>query len=855
MNKQPKKTVLCLLCALLPAAAVTAALALSGVCPFGSKSMGILDMSNQYLSFLASLRDLLTGKASALYLPSMALGGNMTGVLAYYLMSPLNLLVCLFPKEELLTAVCLLFILRVGLCGLTMGLYAGSRRGWGWRVLVPALAYGLMAYTVAYSTNYQWIDGLILLPLIALGIARIAEGKPGWLYILALGGALISNFYIGYILCLFSVLFFLGELLSTPNLRRSRPGHTLIRFALASLGAGALAAFLLIPTFLSLRGGKAGIDSAAFSQGSDFSFPAFFSKLFPGAFNYDELTPVGRPNIYCGSVTAALAVLYFCNRAIPRRRRAATGALLAALVISFCVPALDLIWHGMNVPTWLNYRYSFLFSFLLAAASDAELASLREGTRPWQLLLPVGVTALLGVIAFLGQSYSYVTWHAAVGGGAVTAGACVLLWLSLRPKTGPRLAAAACAAAVLLHAGELTANAKLSFDQLFASSSDPAAWAAYVSEKGAAMALADTGDQLVRVDSPDSFSQNRCEPMLFDYDGLSHYSSNVAQKNLDFLERMGLSRYNGLYALYHGGVTAGADSLLAVGYVVAADMPKPYTALASAGRYTAYANPYALPVGWTADSAMDGSAQGEDPFAYTQALFDAAAPEVGQALYIPARAQAPDLDGLTDAGDGRYVLDSALSGSLTYTVTPQADGPLYGYLDFAGYPGVMVYVNGAFSAYYATGQTNGSLYLGTFSAGEAVSVRVQAALDVTVGRTAFVTEDIRALAAYHSALSGGGCPLAKLSDAHFAGSFTTGEGDSLLVLTIPYDEGWRITLDGQAAQAHEIQDCLTALDVTAGAHTLDMRYIPAGLPAGIGVSVLTAALLAAVYFRSRRKSA
>ena len=849
MKKTPKRSSILLAALLLPMGLMTVLFALCGLAPFGSRSLGVLDMSTQYLSFLGSLRDIVTGKASPLYLPSMTLGGNMAGVMAYYLISPLNLLTCLFPLEDLLTAVGLLYILRVGLCGLTMAIYAGSRHGWSWRVLLPALAYGLTGYMLAYSICYQWQDCVILLPLTALGIARLTEGRGWRLYAFSLAAALAINFYTGYILCLFAVLFFLYELLTGPG---SRPGRALGVFALASLAAGAMAAVVLLPAFYSLMGGKAELDLSLLSAAVKFPFTSLFVKLLPGAFNYDELTPVGLPNIFCGGITTALAALYFVNGRIPRRRRIGTGLLLGTLVLSFWFAAPDLVWHGMNVPGWYNYRYSFLFSFLLIAAGDRALALLREGTRPRHLAAPAAAGALIAALALTSPARDLISPAAAIWTLALTAALCGGLYLLLRPGAGPRLAAGLGAAVLLVHMADLGLNAKLSLDQLTATSSDPAKWAAYVSEKSAALALADTGGTLTRVESPTLFDQNRCEPMLFCYDGLSHYSSNVPLKDLAFLRRLGIACYKDLFSLYGPDVTAGADSLLGIRYLVAAELNKPtYRAGASSGGYTVYENPACLPVGWTADGAFAETVAAPDPFAYIQGLYEAAAPQVDSALYTPAGA-ALTLEGLADAGAGRYTLDGGPTGDLTYSVTPQADGPLYGFIDIQDYPGVMVYVNDAYLAYYATGQTNGTLYLGDFASGDTVTVRVQAATDLTVTGAAFATEHADALADYLHAMAEGGCTLQKRSPAHFTGSFTAGADDPLLVLTIPYDSGWHVTLDGQAVQPLQVQDCLMAVPVTAGDHSLDMRYVPPGLIPGACISAGALAICLFLALRKRR---
>ena len=193
------------------------------------------------------------------------------------------------------------------------------------------------------------------------------------------------------------------------------------------------------------------------------------------------------------------------------------------------------------------------------------------------------------------------------------------------------------------------------------------------------------------------------------------------------------------------------------------------------------------------------------------------------------------------------------SGSLTYTLTVRADGPLYGQIRLADYPGMMLFVNDAYRAYYGTAQTNGSLYLGDFAAGDTVTVRLSVNGDLNTVGAAFATESLPALSAYRDALADGGCALTKLAGHHFAGSFTTGQGDELLLLTIPYNTGWTVTLDGAEVEPIEVLDCLMAIPVGPGEHTLDMRFMPPGLIPGLAVTVLAAAGCLALGLWERRK--
>ena len=858
MKTSPKRSHILLLSFLLPAGLMTAVLALCGICPFGSRSLGVMDMTHQYLSFLYSLRDILSGEASLFYLPSMCLGGNMASVATYYLLSPLNLLVCLFPRESMLEAMSVLYILRVGLCGLTMAVFCCRRNGSSLRCLFAALAYAFMAYMLAYSFNYLWQDCVILLPLIALGIGRLARGEDGGklLYPLCLGAALFINFYIGYILCLFSVLFFLFELFSQEHLTPARAGRAAVSFGLMSLLAGALAAVALLPAFLSLAGGKAEFSLSILTLTTNFDFPDLFSKLYPGAFVYEEIMPAGMPHIFCGTATLTLAVLYFTNPRISRRRRILTGCFLAVLALSFWITALDLIWHCLNTPSWYNYRYSFLFSFLLCMIADEELTLFKDSLRPRHGTIAVIVLSAICLLAFLGRShdyYSYVTWHSGVAALLFSVLLISVLSGIALPKTGRRLSCALMATLLLLHAGELAINAKLSLDDLTVPSSDPALYAEYAAEKAAAFSLVPDDGTYVRTESTVMHDMNRCEPMLFGYDGISHYGSTISQNSLDFLDRLGLDRYTDLWSLYGTGVTAGTDTLLGVRYLVDAATVKDYTPIAQANGYTVWENETALPVAWTADEAIAGETCA-DPvsFANVQAIYDMAAPEVQESLYRTADVTAMELTNYTAQGS-RLTREGDGIASVTYTLVTQADGRLYGEFGIPDFPGVMIFVNDAFAASYASAQTNGTLYLGTFSAGETVTVRLQTAMDITLDYAAFATESDEAVAAYARALSGGGCALEKLSAAHYAGSFTTGEGDELLVFTIPYDGSWTVLLDGAPAETFMVQDCLMAVAVTEGSHTVELRYVSAGFVPGAVITGAALVVLAVLCLLRRRR--
>ena len=56
--------------------------------------------------------------------------------------------------------------------------------------------------------NIMWMDGMMLLPLVALGIEEIILKGKYKLYMIVLFMVVVSNYYIGYMICIFSVVYF-----------------------------------------------------------------------------------------------------------------------------------------------------------------------------------------------------------------------------------------------------------------------------------------------------------------------------------------------------------------------------------------------------------------------------------------------------------------------------------------------------------------------------------------------------------------------------------------------------------------------------------------------------------------------
>ena len=232
-----------------------------GMAPFGSSTVLTVDLGQQYVDFFAYLRSsLLHHPSSLLYSFSKGLGGEMWGTNAYYLWSPLNLLLLFFPAQHLASGIAILTLLKYGLAGLAMAWVLDREKiQQGPRIWIFSTPYALMGWMVANQFNLLWLDVLFLLPLIIYGERKLLSGRSPWTYTLWLAVALIDNYYMAWMVAIFTILFGIWTIASektTWQWQWHAAGYTLGRYLGCSLLAGAISAFVLLPTAYALTQSK-----------------------------------------------------------------------------------------------------------------------------------------------------------------------------------------------------------------------------------------------------------------------------------------------------------------------------------------------------------------------------------------------------------------------------------------------------------------------------------------------------------------------------------------------------------------------------------------------------------------------
>ncbi len=850
----------------LPMALFLLLCAVIGVRPFGQNNLLVQDMYNQYADYLSYLRSIASGENNFIYTFSKALGGDMIGFSAYYLLSPFNLLFLLFDNENYSFCLTIVLALKIGLAGFTAGLYFDGigKRG-GYRYLIFSTAYALMSYTLIYASNLMWLDGVIVLPLVMRGICLLLEERKPLLYILALAYALITNYYIGYMICIFSVLYFLLGVLLEKRRIDMLFWSDVLSFFLASLAAGALAAFVLLPTFLSLEGTKAAFSPELLTFTPNFSLVDFTERLFFGSIDYADLQ-YGLPNVFCGTMTALCLPLFFLNKGIMRREKLLSLGVWMLLLLSMWLTAPNLIWHGFNAPVWFPYRYSFVVSFF--ALHCAWRALEQPGETLGGVFGLLGGTALLLallVVAFIGTAMS--AWTILLNALLILAAFIGLWWLKKAKHEQRRWAFLLLAMVQLcsltlegLGMEKLLWHTASSFSDYEALQMNEIRHHSADSYKSYIYTVEDKIDSIKETDEgffrvEKTFSRTANDSMQFAYNGLSHFSSTHKTDTKYILRDYGYFATG--FADYYGkGSTMAMDSFLGVKYLITDERgtARPYDSLGGG----IYRNPYALPMAYAvAEDALGATWSEENPFEYQNELFAAAAGV--QSIYTPIT----DIEILyenatvlmTDEMLRFEREEGAEESFVSFCFTAPGDELIYGSFYSPVMRNAELLLNGE-PLGEAVRYLQGDIFcLGSFEAGEEVTLSLRLIDDaISISRYLLASESCSGVEAVYAALS----PTADESVERqsssrilWQGSVEAGQG--ALLLTVPYEENWKAWVDGEETETVSVLGGLTAVPVAQGEHSVELRYVPRGLGLGIGISVAAALALALYLLMSRTK--
>ncbi len=824
--------------------------------PFGNGTVLVLDLNAQYIYFFEALRDALVGEGSIIYSFERALSGEFLGIFAYYLASPLSLLVALFPKENIQEAMLLIILAKCGLCGLTANIYLTKTRKLSEvGALIFSTCYALSSYGIIYASNTMWIDCMYLLPLIMLGIEKLIRERRYMLYTLSLAVALLTSFYIGYMICIFAVVYFLAYYFyCTPDERGEEleSNHFIksgLRFSLFSIISAAMASPLIFPVLYSLSFGKDSFSDPKLAFTVKTEFLDIFAKLLPAS--YDTVRPEGMPFIYCSVLCVILAALYFIVPTISSRKKASMGIVAAVLAISFCGSTIDLVWHGFQFPNWLNFRYSFIFTFIMVVIAADAFEKLSD-IKPSQITTAVIAFILLSSVLQKFE-YEYLNEFAAIWAGI---GCAIAVLAGLRaaiknPVHGS--VALLCITLIELLGNGIAGIYMMDDDVGFSKHSYYNDFAEkYRSD---AEYMKENDPSLYR--SENLIIRKVNDNYAIGLNGISGSTSTLNKSVISYLADMGYSSRSH-HSNYSDPNPVG-DSLIGIKYVLsdgqkAADPSYELIYTDPDDQTVIYENPYALPIAYTVNSeyvGFDNSAY-ENPFELMNAMCGSMLESEGMLkLFKPNKQEIKLENAERTSNTNRKTYkrtNNSKSARLNFVVTAQSDGVMYAFFPITnGYRKKtnIKYNDVEVKDYFLTDK-HGILCLGEHKKGDIVHLSMSLEDETLILNHSnyFYTLDADLYDQAMKKLAEGAAVLdTEHTDTHFSGSVTVANGRNTLMLTMPYDENINVFANGEKCETFKVAGIFTGVALENGEYDFEVKYISKELNFGLLTALFGIVLL------------
>ncbi|MBP5262363.1 MAG: YfhO family protein [Clostridiales bacterium] len=841
-----------LLAFIFPTLTVITAFAILGCYPFGNKTMLTVDLYHQYAPYLVQFRNKVLSGDSLFYSWNDGLGNEYFAAYANYTASPLNIFSLFFTAKTMPVFIAFITAVRAGLASLAMTFFLKENDGGRLDNITVAFAacYALCGWFVTDFWNIMWCDAMILLPIICLGLRRLFVKNSWWLYMVSLGVAIADNYFTGYFLCIFLVLF--APVYCIVLQKKFSILHTVkcaAKFAVSSLIAGAATAAITLPTYLILQHCSA--TGGEFPKDYNLTGTLFdFIGRFLVAANPSIRD--GMANVHCGLIVVIMVPLFFLlpkESGIGLRHKFGFGILLGILYLSFTNRTLNYIWHGMHFPNQIPYRQSFLMPFILVLMGFLTIRRLRQLPRNALGASIAGSVIFLILYEKFGEGDE----------GYIQIGMTLLFIIvqgvALKVIADKKRSMVFCEMLLTTTifveclAGSIVSIALVAKNEGFVGynfyGKNYKEIYSYVSE-------AEGTEGHKTFERSELFPNNICNiQSIYNIKGLSIFSSTVRESFVKYNRNFGFHN-NNINGFRNAGITWLTGSLYGVRNLIAIEntntVPKIFEEDYKDDKITVYGNPDALAVGFMVDPAI---VDYEPDWNYSN-VFDKTnkwlnSMGVQGDAYTPVEMEVMGSDKMTTS--------SSQGSILGYTVTPGSTDPNFTVSVNEADMGadIYLYVNATSGGSVSVRTEEGdytyeirsyqTICLGKFT-GSPITATVKYSANPGTSLTVYAYEltqnDFYNAISY---LNDEELEVTDYSSTDLKGTVTA-LNDGLLFLSIPYSEGWTAYVDGKEQEITPIGDAFIGLELDAGKHDIELKYSPEGFGTGLLISIGSLAVMA-----------
>ena len=880
---------------LLPALVLYGVFVINGLHPFGNGQILVTDLWHQYYPFLCELQERLKEGQSLLYSENIGMGINFLALIAYYCASPLNFLIMLVSKESLRDLVAVIVALKAGFSGLFFSLYLKKvNKRYEFSTIAFSALYALCGYMLGYYWNIMWLDCVALLPLVMLGVYSLIKENKCILYIVSLAIAVISNFYIGFMLCIFTAIYFFSQCI-IEKLKIKEFFIKLGMIAVASIISLAMTAFITVPTYLALG------QTVAAEPKDEQEEQTLSEKIgeYYDEFKEDAVHVLGRTasfgepnpkeegivNAFSGLISVILFGYFLCSDKIGKREKLTTTAVILIMFLSMVFNDIDIIWHGFHKPNMVPFRYAFIFSFVMIAMAYrtyvAEFTDFSVGRRKKKFPLAFVISALITILVIVCANK-----EAVIG---TVIGSCVLAVLyyvmieSFHDEPGAKMKQKWATTLCGFIVAEVVINTIIAVPTVRITVYDTYYYRGEEIEN--LLEEVDADSSYGRVETSQDYILN--DPALYGYKGVSTFTSTADADVSEFIKTLGICGIPGSNRYYYETTSPLTNAFLGIEHVIFKnDMDNHNPYLVKVATETTnykndegedrktyqhiYKNTQSLPIGFmTANSLLDEEGiVGNNAFEKQNDLFRKATGLDGD-LYTKVPFVSEDGEEKYYYVEGNVgVSGTAQDGSFTirrgasedkpqvkFIVNVENDVPLYAYV--MGRYFNKVTVDGTDYKMQARGYI---LPIGVYEEGQAKFDYTFDSSFEDSGRLTFMIYklDTALFEEGMALLRDEGFEITKYESTVVEGNIEAKE-DGVFYTSIPYDEGWTLYVDGEETEIKPLENAMICVPLTKGEHDIVLKYSPVGFVPGVIVSIVAlvifiGAIVLAIMIKRKKKN-
>lgn len=804
----------------------------------------ISDMRAQYISFYNYIRDVFLGNSSIFYSFSKGLGGNMASTIGYYLSSPLNILYIFVSKIDIPLMVFIVYMIKISLCSLFMCIFLSNKFDYKYTNILFSLFYAFMGFTTVYHFNAMWIDVIYMTPLVILGIDKLFKGQS-ILYIITLSLSLIFNFYMAYMLCIFCLIYFLYELFKKYKIKDFELyKKILIKFILSSILAFLLSSIFLFPVIYNMGSiHRYPLDTNLLKINFlDLikNFFNVFSKTYIYSHDIYEYIGLERPVVYVNLFCIVLLIFYFINNKISSKEKKLSFSVILFFWLSFIIPILSLIWHGFSFPNGYIGRFSFLYCFFVIYLSCRCFYN--KSKYNFKILLIIVLIYIIISVYINSLNFNFLGNNKIFLNCTIFSIYLILYFFFCQYKSKKYLMCI-----VLISLFELYGNYYNTI--IFLDGVDYKKFYSKTCSK-----INNIEQDFYRIEG--DYYYNYMDSFVCNTNGIKIDSSSSDKNIYNFLYNNGFPM-NYIKINYNFNELPIIDSLLGVKYIVSTQKTNEYLYryhdsfvsinnnsneefyIDEQTKIYIYKNPYALSLGYAVEDGLENLSIVNDKNNSFENLnmFVSKLSGIDDKVLKPIKKE--------KIMDNKYIfnLENIKDEYLFFSIKYKLDTHFMNY--------GTLYINNS-NILNLTIPNIGILQIKNNYKDSEILLEIKTDQDEYIGEADLYTYDLEVFERAIDKLKQN-----QLDDVVVKGNKVSGtinvDKKSTLFLSIPYEKGWNVYVDGKKTPYYKIADTFIGIDISEGKHKIEMKFYPPGLILGGVVTSVSIIILIINNYINKRK--